>query len=430
MIKRYTLPKMGNIWTEENKFKKWLEVELAAVEALAAKKKIPFQDAVNIKKKAGFDIGRIRKIEKDVRHETIAFLTNVAENIGPSARYLHYGLTSYDTIDTAQALQMREAADIVIQDIKRLITVLKSKARKYKKLVCVGRSHGIHAEPTTFGLKMALFAQEMNRNLIRMNRAREVINVGKISGAVGTFANVEPSIETDVCRRLKLKPAILSTQILQRDRIAEFLSTIAITGGTLERLATEIRGLQRTEILEVEEPFSSKQKGSSAMPHKKNPIISERICGLARVLRGNALAGIENMALWHERDISHSSVERIILPDSTIILDYILNKAIEVIKGLVVHPANMKENLNRTKGLIFSERLMLELTRKGLSREKAYRIIQRNAMKVWKKRIDYKKQLSLDKELRKHLSPREISACFDLSPHTRNVDWIFKKLKI
>ncbi|MEA3560414.1 MAG: adenylosuccinate lyase [Candidatus Omnitrophota bacterium] len=430
MIKRYTLPEMGKIWEDENKFRKWLEVELLTVEALKINNRIPPKDAAIIKRKAKFNIPRIREIEKEVRHETIAFLTNVAEYIGPAARYLHYGLTSYDALDTAQAVQMQEAADIIIRDIKQLILALRAKAKKYKKLVCVGRSHGIHAEPTTFGLKMALFSVEMERNLSRMKRAREVISVGKLSGAVGTFANVSPSVEAYVCKKLGLKPAILSTQVLARDRIAEFISVMAITAGTLERFAVEIRSLQRTEIREAEEPFSSTQKGSSAMPHKRNPIILERICGLARVLRGNALIGIENIALWNERDISHSSAERIILPDSTIILDYMLNKMIRVIKGLSVYPENMQHNLNQTKGLIFSERLMLELINKGLSRERAYRIIQRNAMKVWRESTDYKKQLLADKELGRYLKPAEISACFDLSYHTKNIDWIYKKLKI
>ena len=430
MIKRYTLPKMGKIWEEENKFRKWLEVEILAVEALAKSGKIPRKNAAVIKKKARFNISRIRKIEKKVRHETIAFLTNVAEYVGPSARYLHYGLTSYDALDTAQAVQMREAADIIIQDIKQLILALRSKAKRYKQLVCVGRSHGVHAEPTTFGLKMALFAVEMQRNLERMNRAREVINVGKVSGAVGTFANVAPSVEAYVCKKLGLEPAVLSTQVVSRDRIAEFLSTIAIIAGTLERLATEIRSLQRTEIREAEEPFSSSQKGSSAMPHKRNPIISERICGLARILRGNMVVGVENITLWNERDISHSSAERVILPDSTIILDYILNKATDIINGLTVYPENMRQNLDRTKGLVFSERLMLELIKKGLSREKAYQIIQRNAMSTWNKGKDYKEQLLSDKELSRYLKPGEISACFNLSYHTKNIDWIYKKLKI
>ena len=430
MIKRYTLPEMGKIWEDENKFRKWLDVELLTVEVLKINNRIPPKDAAIIKKKAKFNIPRIREIEKEVRHETIAFLTNVAEYIGPSARYLHYGLTSYDALDTAQAVQMQEAADIIIGDIKQLILALRSKARKYKKLVCVGRSHGVHAEPTTFGLKMALFSVEMERNLVRMKRAREIISVGKLSGAVGTFANVAPSVEAYVCKKLGLKPAVLSTQVLARDRIAEFISVMAITAGTLERFAVEIRSLQRTEIREAEEPFSSTQKGSSAMPHKRNPIILERICGLARVLRGNVLIGIENIALWNERDISHSSAERIILPDSTIILDYMLNKMIGVIKGLSVYPENMQHNLNQTKGLIFSERLMLELINKGLSREMAYRIIQRNAMKTWKENRDYKKQLLSDKEIGRYLKPAEVSACFDLSYHTKNIDWIYKKLKI
>ena len=428
MIERYTLPKMGKIWQDENRFCKWLEVEILACEALAKTGRIPQSALKEIKKKARFTVSRIRKIEKSVRHDLIAFLTNLSENIGKSARYLHFGLTSYDIEDTARAVLMREAADIIIDDLERLIAVLAKKAKKYKNTVMVGRSHGVHAEPITFGLKLALFREEMRRNSKRMVVAREEISFGKISGAVGTYAHVSPFVERYVCRRLGLKPAPLSSQVIQRDRHAQYLTTIALIGSSLEKLATEIRGLQRTEVMEVEEPFARGQKGSSAMPHKRNPIISERICGLARVLRANAIAGMENVNLWHERDISHSSVERIILPDSTILIDYMLNKMAEVIDGLVVYPENMRQNLQRTKGLIFSQRVLLELIKKGLSRERAYRIVQRNSFKVLRQGVEFKDALIRDRGLKKYLNPEEIEDCFDLRYHTKCVDRIFKRL--
>lgn len=419
---------MGKVWQDENIFRHWLKVEILACESLAKLGEIPSEALREIKKRAHFDLHRIKEIEGSVRHDLIAFLTNLSENIGASSRYLHLGLTSYDIEDTARAVMMREAADIIIDDLKRLIDVLAKKSKKYKRTVMVGRSHGIHAEPTTFGLKLALFREEMIRSLRRMEAAREGISFGKISGAVGTYANVNPFVEEYICKKLNLKPAPISSQILQRDRYAEYLNAIALTGSSLEKLATEIRNLQRTEVSEVEEPFAKGQKGSSAMPHKRNPIVSERICGLARVLRANAMAGMEDINLWHERDISHSSVERIILPDSTILLDYMLNKMLEVIEGLVVYPENMSLNLLKTRGLIFSQRILLELTRKGLSREAAYRIVQRNAFKVLKGKMEFKEALLGDQELKKHLDAEEIESCFDLDYHTKWVDRIFKNL--
>jgi len=430
MIQRYTLPGMAKIWTDENRFAKMLEVEILACEALSKQKIIPAADLARIKKRACFSVKRIDKIEAKVKHDVIAFLTNVAEHVGPSSRYIHLGLTSSDVLDTALSVQMREAADILIDDLKKLINALAKKARKYKHTPMIGRSHGIHAEPITFGLKMALFFTEMQRNMERLKQAREVISYGKISGAVGTFAHLEPTVEEYVCKKLKLKPAAVSTQVLQRDRHAQYLSAIALTGASLEKLATEIRGLQRTEVLEVEEFFSKGQKGSSAMPHKRNPIICERVTGLARILRTNALAGIENVSLWHERDISHSSVERVIVPDSTILLDYMLDKMTNLIENLLVYPKNMRKNMDKTKGLIFSQTLMLKLTNKGIAREKAYEIIQRNAMRVWKEDIDFKGILLSDKELSRYLKPEDIEQAFDLKHHLRNVDKIFKRAGI
>ncbi len=430
MIKRYTLPGMAKIWTDENRFTKMLEVEILACEALARQKIIPPADLARIRKRAKFSVKRIDQIEKKTKHDVIAFLTNIAENVGPSSRYIHQGLTSSDVLDTALSVQMREAIDILIADVKKLIKALAKKARQYKQTPMIGRSHGIHAEPITFGLKMALFYTEMQRNLNRLREAREEISYGKISGAVGTFAHLDPKVEAYVCRKLKLKPAPVSTQVLQRDRHAYYLNAIALTGAGLEKLATEIRGLQRTEILEAEEFFSKGQKGSSAMPHKRNPITCERITGLARILRTNALAAVENISLWHERDISHSSVERVIIPDSTILLDYMLDKMTRLIENLLVYPLNMKKNMAKTKGLIFSQAVMLKLTQKGITREKAYEIIQRNAMRVWKENIDFKQLLKQDKDLAKYLKPKEIEQAFDLKHHLRNVDKILKRTGI
>ena len=376
MIPRYSLPKMSVVWQDESKFQKFLDIEILACEAHSKLKKIPKEAVVKIRQKARFDLRRINELEKKTQHDVIAFVSSVGESLGPYAKYLHIGLTSSDLLDTALALQARQASDILIEDLERLLKALAQKASKYKDMVCMGRSHGVHAEPTTFGLKLALMYDETKRGLERLKNAREEISVGKLSGAVGTYSNIDPFVETYVCKRLGLRPAPVSTQIISRDIHAQFLNTLALIGASLEKFATEIRHLQRTEVLEVEEPFGKGQKGSSAMPHKRNPVICERICGLSRILRANALAAMENVNLWHERDISHSSAERVIFPDSTIALDYMLNKFIEVIEGLSVYPENMLENLVRTKGLIFSQRILLSLMDKGLTRANAYDLVQ------------------------------------------------------
>lgn len=430
MIDRYTRPEMGQIWTEENKLKKWLEVELAALEALAHYNYIPKHVPQLVRKKAHFDINRIKQIEATVQHDVIAFLTNVAEHVGKEGRFVHFGLTSSDILDTALALQLKEASQVLLRDVKEILTVLKKKARQYKWTVMVGRSHGVHAEPITFGLKMALFYSEFKRNLERLERAVESISVGKISGAVGTFAHIPPKIEVYVCKKLGLKPAAISTQIIQRDRHAEYLTTLAIIGGSLEKLATEIRGLQRTETREVEEGFGKGQKGSSAMPHKRNPITCERVAGLARILRGNATAAMENITLWHERDISHSSVERVIFPDSTIVLDYMLNQMIKVISGLSVFPDQMIENLKKSRGMVFSQAVLLKLIGKGLTREAAYKLVQDCAKQVWEEKQDFEGIVLNDKSILTYLNPKEIKELFDYRYHTKHVNQIFKRLGI
>ncbi len=428
MIERYTLPKMGSIWEEKNKLQKWLYVEILACEAQAELGNIPEEAVAEIKAKAKFDVGRVKEIEEEVRHDVVAFLTNVAENVGPSSRYIHYGMTSSDVLDTGLALQMREAADVLIENTKRLIAVIKKQAIKHKHTVMIGRTHGVHAEPITFGLKLALWFFEMKRNLKRLEKARDTISCGKISGAVGTYANAGPFIEEYVCKKLNLKPAEISSQIVQRDRHAEFLCALAITASSLEKFATEIRSLQRTEILEAEEPFAKGQKGSSAMPHKRNPVICERICGLARVIRANAMAALENVTLWHERDISHSSVERVIIPDSTILLDYILDKFTAVVEGLNVYPENMKENLEKTRGLIFSQEILLTLIEKGVLREDAYRMVQRNAMESWEKKKDFRALILEDGEIGKYLTRVEIENQFDYCRPLKHIDEIFERL--
>ncbi len=430
MIERYTLPKMGNIWTDKNRFSKMLEVEILAVEAMSKLKKVPKKDLAIIKKKARFNIEKIKQIERKTHHDVIAFLENIASYVGPSSRFIHLGLTSSDVLDTALSIQMREAADIIIEDLKNLSKELKKKARRYKDTVMVGRSHGVHAEPTTFGLKMTLFYDETQRNIKRLEEAKEVISVGKISGSVGTYANTGLFLENYVCKKLGLKAAKISTQIIQRDRIAQLLSTIAIVGSSLEKMATEIRHLQRTEVLEAEEPFRKGQKGSSSMPHKRNPIICERIAGLARLLRTNALAAMENVTLWHERDISHSSVERVIIPDSTILIDYMLVKMTGVIKGLLVYPKRMQQNLAATKGLIFSQRVMIELAKKGMDKKKAYEAVQKSAMSVWRGELDFKETLKRNQAVRAVLTAKQINACFDLGYHLKHVDKIFRKVGI
>lgn len=428
MIARYTRPEMGSIWTIENRYAKWLDVEIAVCEAWAELGEIPKEALRTIKKKARFDVERIEEIEKTVKHDVIAFLTSVAENVGPESRYIHKGLTSSDIVDTALSLLMREASNIIIKDIKSLNDVLREQAFRYKDTPCMGRSHGVHAEPMTFGLKFALWYEEMRRNLERMKKAKEVISIGKISGAVGTFSNIPVEIEEKVCKRLGLKPEPIATQVVQRDRHAEYMLTLAIIAATIEKIAIEIRHLQRTEVLEAEEPFEAGQKGSSAMPHKRNPVGCENLSGLARVVRANALASIENIALWHERDISHSSVERIVIPDSSILIDYMLNRLTGILKALQVYPERMKENMQKSYGLFNSQRVMLALTEKGLTREEAYLIVQRNAMESWKNRKDFKGLLLKDRDVKKHLTAQEIEGLFDIANYFRNIDYIFKRV--
>ena len=428
MIERYTLPEMGALWTEQSKFQKWLEVEIAACEVHAEMGTIPRDALEQIKAGAKFSVERINEIEKTTNHDVIAFTTNLAENIGEAARFVHYGLTSSDVVDTANALLLREACDILLKKIDALLEVLKSRAFEFKHTPQIGRTHGIHAEPTSFGLTFALWYDEMRRNQERLKRARESVSVGKISGAVGTFALLDPEVEEKVCARLGLKPAPVSTQIIQRDCYAEYLCTLAIIASSLDKFALNIRHWQRTEVGEAQERFTVGQKGSSAMPHKRNPIISERICGIARVIRGYSLVGLENVALWHERDISHSSAERVVLPDASIALDYILQKATSLIAGLVVHPERMLENLQLTRGLVFSGQLLLALTQNGVSRESAYEWVQRNAMKVWDQNEDFKKLLQQDADIKLHLSAEEIDAAFAFDSYLRNVDEIFSRV--
>lgn len=430
MIDRYILPKMHKVWSEENKFQKMKEVEILACEAMAKYGLIPKKAYYKIRRKAKFDIERINEIEKETHHDVVAFLVNLSENIGEEAKYLHMGLTSSDILDTVLSVTMCEAAEIIIEDLNQLAYALNQKAKRYKYTVMIGRTHGVHAEPITFGLKMALFYAETKRNIERMKRALEIVRVGKISGAVGTYANVDPRIEEYVCKKGNLKPASISTQILQRDRHAEYLTEIAIVGSSLDKFAVELRALQRTEVGEVEEFFLSTQKGSSAMPHKKNPIMCERVSGLARILRANAIAAMENVALWHERDISHSSVERIIIPDSTILLDYMLNKFTDIINKLVVHPDKMLENMELSKGLIFSQRVMLELIKKGLSRLEAYNILQKSAMNARESGEHFRDVLIRNGRLREFLTEDEIEDCFDIQYHLKHVDRIFRKVGI
>ncbi len=428
MIDRYTLPKMREIWSEEHKFRTWLEVEIAACEAWHKLGKIPTSALNKIKSKAAFSVKKIAEIEKTVDHDVIAFLTNVAEQVGPESRFIHLGLTSSDVVDTSFSLVLRETADIIIRDIEEFSAVLKKMARKYRSIPMMGRTHGVHAEPLTLGLKFALWLTEMERNLERVKHARTAINVGKISGAVGTYSNLDPKVEELACKKLGLTPAAISSQVIQRDRHAEYLSALAIVAATLEKIALEIRGLQKTEIGEVEEPFKKGQKGSSAMPHKKNPIICERICGLARLVRANSLVALENIALWHEREISHSSTERIIFPDSTTLIDYMLQKMSYVIENLVVYPDRMLQNIDKSQGLVFSQRVLLALTDKGLTRERAYQIVQNAAMKARATGRQLKELLLDDREAKKHLSAREIEAAFDIKYYLRNVQIIFKRL--
>ena len=430
MIDRYTLPEMGALWSEQNKFQKWLDVEIAVCEVHAENGVIPHEALEQIKARAKFSVARINEIEKTTNHDVIAFTTNLAESIGEASRFVHYGLTSSDVVDTANALLLSDAADILLKKVDALIDVLKRRALEFKNTPQVGRTHGIHAEPTSFGLTFALWFEEMRRNRERLLRAREAVAVGKISGAVGAFAHLDPSVEEAVCARLSLKAAPVSTQVIQRDTYAEYLNTLAVIASSLEKFALNVRHWQRTEVREAQEKFTKGQKGSSAMPHKRNPIISERICGMARIVRANSLVGLENIALWHERDISHSSAERVVLPDSSIALDYMLQKAIGLIDGLVVYPERMLENLGATRGLIFSGQLLLALTNKGVSRETAYEWVQRNAMRVWDEDRDFHTLVKADPDIASRLSAEEIDRTFSLEHYLRNVDQIFKRLGI
>ena len=428
MIDRYTLPEMGALWSEETKFQKWLDVEIAVCEVHAEMGTIPREALEQIKSRAKFSVARISEIEKTTDHDVIAFTTNLAEAIGDAARFVHYGLTSSDVVDTANALLLRDACDILLKKIDTLLPVLKRRAHEFKDTPQVGRTHGIHAEPTSFGLTFALWFDEMRRNRERLTNARAAVAVGKISGAVGAFAHLDPQVEEKVCARLGLRAAPISTQIIQRDNYAEYLCTLAVIASSLEKFALQIRHWQRTEVGEAQEKFKKGQKGSSAMPHKRNPILSERICGMARVVRANSIVGLENVALWHERDISHSSAERVVLPDSSITTDYMLAKMTSLVDGLVVHPERMLENLNTTRGLIFSGQLLLALTQAGVAREAAYESVQRNAMRTWDEDADFKTLVAADKEIRAHLSEKEISRVFSLDTYLRNVDAVFARV--
>ena len=428
MIKRYTSPVMGRIWSDERRFGTWLQVEIAAAEAMADAGIIPAEAAREIREKGGFEVARIEEIEERTKHDVIAFTTAVAERVGEAARWLHFGLTSSDIIDTAQALQMREACDVILGDLAALNDAIRARAEEHRRTPMIGRTHGVHAEPMAFGLKLALWYAEVGRDIERVRRARTVISVGKLSGAVGTFAHLDPSIEEAVCARLGLEAAPVSSQIIQRDRHAELLSALAITAASLEKFALEIRGLQKTEIGEIEEPFETGQKGSSAMPHKRNPIGCEQVVGLARLLRGNAMAAMENIVLWHERDISHSSVERVILPDSFIALDHVLRRFTKIVAKMVVYPDRMRENLDRSRGVVFSGTVLLELAQRGVSREQAYEWVQRNAMRSFQERRPFQQLLLDDQDVRRVLSAEDIGRAFDLSVHLRHVDAVFARV--
>jgi len=428
MIDRYTRKEMGAIWKDEFKYKTWLDIEISACEARAAMGDIPKEEVEVIKNKASFDVKRVLEIEETTQHDVIAFLTNVAEYVGPESRHIHYGMTSSDILDTTLSYQMKKAGEILLEDLGLLKNALKKRAIEHKNTICIGRTHGIHAEPTTMGLKFAQWYEETKRNIKRLENSVETISVGQVSGAVGTFEHLSPKVEEFVCEKMGLKSEPVSTQVIQRDRHAEYVATLAVIGATLEKIATEIRHLQKTEVLEAEEFFSKGQKGSSAMPHKRNPITCERIAGLARVLRGNAVAALENVSLWHERDITHSSVERVIIPDSCIILDYILDKTVKLIENLLVYPENMIRNLNLTRGLFFSQTVLLRLTEKGITREEAYKIVQSSAMEVWaNKEKNLKDELISRGEATKYLSVEEIESVFSYDKMLKNVDYIFER---
>jgi adenylosuccinate lyase len=428
MIARYSRPEMARIWSDENRFGAWLRVELATTEVLADRGAVPREAWEAIKAKARFDVARIEEIEKEVQHDVIAFVSNVAENVGPEGRWLHFGLTSSDVVDTALALLMRDATDLIAADLVALMSVVEEQAVRHKHTVMIGRTHGVHAEPMTFGLKLALWHAELERHSVRVARARTTIAVGKLSGAVGTFSHLSPEVEEAVCRRLELQPAPIASQVLQRDRHAEVMSTLALVAASLEKFATEIRALQKTEVREVEEPFGAGQKGSSAMPHKRNPIGCEQIVGLARLVRANSLAALENVALWHERDISHSSVERVIVPDSFLALDHMLRRFTGIVRGLVVDEARMRRNLESGRGLVFSGQLLLELTAKGMRREDAYRIVQTHAMEAWKQEADFEARVLADPEIRASLSAAEIADVFRLDRYLEHVDALFQRV--
>ncbi len=433
MISRYTRPEMGRIWSDQNKFQQWLEVELAASEGLAERGVVPVEAARLLRAHAGFDVARIFEIEREVKHDVIAFTTAVSEKMAAAghaeaSRWLHYGLTSNDVVDTAQALQIRQAYQILLADLENLRPILKRRALEFQHTVQIGRTHGVHAEPITFGLKLAIWYEEAGRNIRRLKAAAEDMRVGKISGAVGTFAHIGPEIEEAICTRLGLRPAPVSSQVIQRDRHANFSATLAIITASLEKIALEVRHLQRTEVREAEEYFSKGQKGSSAMPHKRNPVTCEQICGLARVVRSNAQAAFENVALWHERDISHSSVERVILPDSTILADDLLEKTTKLVDQLLVYPERMRRNLDMTRGLVFSGQLLLDLAAAGMLREAAYRIVQRHAMEAWENESDFRAAIESDPEIARVLTPKQIAESFSLERQLRNVDKIFARV--
>ncbi len=428
MIERYTRPEMGSIWTEENKFKAWLEVEILACEAWSELGEIPKEDVKKLRENASFDIDRINEIELETRHDVVAFTRAVSETLGEERKWVHYGLTSTDVVDTALSYLLKQANDILRKDIENFIEILRNKAIEHKHTVMMGRTHGVHAEPTTFGLKMALWYEEMKRNLERFNDAAETVQYGKISGAVGTYANIDPFVEKYVCEKLGTKPAPVSTQTLQRDRHAHYMATLALVAASIEKFATEVRGLQKSETREVEEFFAKGQKGSSAMPHKRNPIGSENMVGLARVIRGHMVTAYENVSLWHERDISHSSAERVILPDATIALNYMLNRFGNIVKNLTVFPENMKRNMDRTLGLIYSQRVLLALIDKGMAREAAYDTVQPRAMEAWDKQVQFRTLVEADETITSKLTPEEIADCFDYNYHLKHVDTIFDRI--
>lgn len=428
MIPRYTLPEMGAIWSDEHRLSVMLEVELLVLEAQSKLGIVPRASVAAIRRKARVSAAKIQQKESKTQHDVIAFIESLEDHVGPHGRYLHFGLTSSDVLDTSLAALLLQATDLLLADLRGFLKALATQARRHKRTLTIGRTHGVHAEPTTFGLKLAVFYDAFNRHLARLTREREAVRLGKISGAVGTFANVDPFVEREVCRKLGLTPAPISTQIVQRDVHAGYLATLAVIGGSLEQLATEIRHLQRTEVREAEEPFGHGQKGSSAMPHKKNPIVSERISGMSRLLRGYAVAGLENVALWHERDISHSSVERVILPDATITLDYMLRTMTKLIDGLVVHPDRMRANLESTRGVSFSGQVLLALMRRGLTRTQAYELVQRCALAAWRNGHDFSEALAADEGIRKQLSPAELRRCLSPDPHLKHVDRIFQRV--